>query len=103
MSGVCSSALETSLGEPSRRTWTHCSQILIGGDLIINLEQTFGKIRVNSIMLNLENVHFGVLRGMLLGFIISKHDIEDNPDKIMAITRIGPIQKLKGCSESQGV
>ena len=33
---------------------------------------------------------------MLLGFIISKRGIEANPEKISAITRMGPIQNIKG-------
>ena len=34
--------------------------------------------------------------GMLLGFIVSERDIEANPEKILAITRMGPIQNMKG-------
>ena len=30
-------------------------------------------------------------KGMLLGFIIFEHSIEANPEKILAITRMGPI------------
>jgi hypothetical protein len=33
---------------------------------------------------------------MLLGFIVSERDIEANPEKISAVTSIGPIQDLKG-------
>ena len=33
---------------------------------------------------------------MLLGFIVSEHGIEANLEKISAITRIGPIQNIKG-------
>ena len=33
---------------------------------------------------------------MLLGFIVSKRGIEANPEKISAITRMGPIQNIKG-------
>jgi hypothetical protein len=33
---------------------------------------------------------------MLLGFIVSKHGIEANPEKIAAITNMGPIKDLKG-------
>ena len=33
---------------------------------------------------------------MLLGFIVFKHGIEANPEKISAITRMGPIQNIKG-------
>ena len=39
---------------------------------------------------------FGVPRGMLLGFIISERGIEANPEKISAITKMGPIQNIKG-------
>jgi hypothetical protein len=33
---------------------------------------------------------------MLLGFIVSKRGIEANPEKIAAITNMGPIKDLKG-------
>ena len=46
--------------------------------LIANLEQTFAKLRANDIKLNLENYVFGVLRGMLLGFIVSERGVEAN-------------------------
>jgi hypothetical protein len=42
---------------------------------------------VNGIKLDPEKCIFGMPRGMLLGFIISKHGIEANPKKIMAITQ----------------
>ena len=32
---------------------------------------------------------------MLLGFVVSKRSIKANPEKISAITRIGPIQNIK--------
>ena len=56
-----------------------------------DLERTFVKLRANNIKLNPEKCVFGVPRGMLLGFIISKHGIEASPEKISAIIRIGPI------------
>ena len=34
--------------------------------------------------------------GMLLGFIISERGIEANLEKILAITRMGLIQNIKG-------
>ena len=64
--------------------------------LVANLEQTFAKLQANNIKLNLEKCVFGVLRGMLLGFIVSECGIEANPEKISAITRMGPIQNIKG-------
>jgi hypothetical protein len=39
--------------------------------LVANLEQTFARLQA-----------IGVLRGMLLGFIVSKRGIEVNPEKI---------------------
>ena len=33
---------------------------------------------------------------MLLGFIVSERGIEANPEKIAAITKMGPIQNIKG-------
>jgi hypothetical protein len=33
---------------------------------------------------------------MLLGFIIFEHGIEANLEKILAITRMDPIQNIKG-------
>ena len=67
--------------------------------VIADLEQTFTKLRANDIKLNPEKCIFEVSRGMLLGFIISEHGIEANLEKILAITRMGPIQNIKGYSE----
>ena len=39
---------------------------------------------------------------MLLGFIISERGIEANPEKISAITRMGPIQNIKGVQQVTG-
>ena len=64
--------------------------------LVADLEQTFAKLRANGIKLNPKKCVFGVPRGMLLGFIISERGIEANPEKILAITRMGPIQNIKG-------
>ena len=68
-------------------------------DLVADLEHTFAKLRANGIKLNPEKFVFGVPRGMLLGFIISEHGIEANPEKISAITRMGPIQNIKGVQQ----
>ena len=59
--------------------------------VVADLEHTFRKLRANDIKLNPEKCVFGVPRGMLLGFIISEHGIEANPEKISAITRMGLI------------
>ena len=64
--------------------------------LVADLEQTFRKLWENSIKLNPKKCVFGVPRGMLLGFIVFEHGIEANLEKISAITRMGPIQNIKG-------
>jgi hypothetical protein len=43
-----------------------------------------------------------VPRGMLLGFIVSERGIEANPEKIAAITSMGPIADLKGVQRVMG-
>src|SRR6185503_636235 len=55
-----------------------------------------------GVKLNPEKCVFGVPRGMLLGFIVSQRGIEPNPDKVSAITRMGPIQDLKGVQRVMG-
>jgi hypothetical protein len=66
---------------------------------MVDLEQTFAKLQANGIKLNPEKCVFRVSRGMLLGFIISERGIKANPEKISAITRMGPIQNLKGVQQ----
>ena len=70
--------------------------------LVVDLEQTFAKLRANSTKLNPEKCVFGVPRGMLLGFIVSEHGIKANPEKISAITKMGPIQNIKGVQRITG-
>ena len=50
-------------------------------DLINDLEIAFKCLREKGIKLNPEKCVFGVPRGMLLGFIVSKRGIEANPEK----------------------
>jgi hypothetical protein len=65
-------------------------------NLINDLDVMFKCLRAKNIKLNPEKCVFGVTRGMLLGFIISERGIEANPEKIAAITKLGPIHDLKG-------
>jgi hypothetical protein len=65
-------------------------------DLVNNLDIAFKCLRAKNIKLNPEKYVFGISRGMLLGFIVSKRGIEANPEKITAITKMGPIRDLKG-------
>jgi hypothetical protein len=39
---------------------------------------------------------------MLLGFIVSERGIEANPEKIAAVTSMGPIKDLKGVQRVRG-
>ena len=70
--------------------------------LIADLEQTFAKLRANSIKLNPKKCVFEVPRGMLLGFIVSERGIKSNPEKISSITRMGLIQNIKGVQRVAG-
>ena len=65
-------------------------------DLLSDLEVTFRCLKTKGVKLNPEKCVFGVPRGMLLGFIVSERGIEANPEKIAAITNMGPIKDLKG-------
>jgi hypothetical protein len=71
-------------------------------DLLSDLEVTFRCMRAKGIKLNPEKCVFGVSRGMLLGFIVSKRGIKANPKKIAAITNMGPIRDLKGVQRVMG-
>jgi hypothetical protein len=63
----------------------------------------FDNLRNFKMKLNPEKCTFGVLLGKLLGYMISRHSIDPNPEKVSAITKMRPpeslhdIQKLTGC------
>ena len=57
---------------------------------------TFVNLRRFNIKLNPEKRVFGVPKGRLLGYIVSKCGIEANPNKITAISNMGPIRNIKG-------
>ena len=59
-------------------------------------------LRAKGVKLNPEKCVFGVPRGMLLGFIVSQRGIEPNPEKLSAITQMGPIRDLKGVHKVMG-
>ena len=71
-------------------------------DLVDDLRITFKCLREKGIKLNPEKCVFGVPRGMLLGFIVSERGIEANPEKVSAITSMGPIRDLKGVQRVMG-
>jgi hypothetical protein len=59
--------------------------------LVDDLNIAFKCLKAKNIKLNPEKYVFGVPRGMLLGFIVSERGIEANPEKVAAITKMGPI------------
>jgi hypothetical protein len=71
-------------------------------DLVDDLRMTFKCLREKGIKLNPEKCVFRVPRGMLLGFIVSERGIEANPQKVSAITSMGPIRDLKGVQRVMG-
>jgi hypothetical protein len=64
-------------------------------DLVHDLCVAFNCLRANRVKLNPENCVFGVPRGMLLGYIVSQRGIEPNPEKVVALDRMGLIRDLK--------
>jgi hypothetical protein len=70
--------------------------------LIADLEETFANLRRFNIKLNPEKCTFGVPRGKLLGYIITKRGNEANPDKILAITEIGQVRNVKDVQQLTG-
>jgi hypothetical protein len=72
------------------------------GGLIATLGATFANLRRFSIKLNPEKCTFGIRKGKLLGYIVSKRGIEVNPKKITAIARMGPIRNMKGVQRLTG-
>jgi len=69
---------------------------------VADLDKTFRCLRAKGIRLNLKKCVFRVPRGMLLGFIVSERGIEANPEKVSAITNMGPIRNLKGVQRIMG-
>ena len=65
-------------------------------DLITNLATMFVNLRRFNIRLNPEKCVFGVPKEKLLGYIVSERGIEANPEKITAISNMGPIRNIKG-------
>ena len=57
-------------------------------NLITDLEETFANLRRYRWKLNPSKCIFGVLSGIFLGYVVSAHGIEPNPDKVSAITNM---------------
>jgi hypothetical protein len=61
----------------------------------VDLQETFSNLRKYNMMLNPTKCIFGVPARQLLGFIVSHHRIEVNPEKIKAILDISRPNDLK--------
>ena len=57
---------------------------------------TFMNLRRFNIKLNPKKCVFRVPKGKLFGYIMFECSIEANPQKIMAISIMGPIRNIKG-------
>jgi hypothetical protein len=62
---------------------------------IEDLEETFANLRKVNIKLNPAKCAFDVPSGKLLGFLVSHHGTEANPDKVKAIEEMRPPRNLK--------
>ena len=63
--------------------------------LVQDLEETFANLRKINLKLNPEKCVFGVPSGKLLGFFVSRREIEANLDKIKAIEQIEAPKRIK--------
>jgi hypothetical protein len=79
-----------------------------GHTFIEDLEGTFANMRKVNIKLDPAKCAFGIPLGKLLGFLLSHHGIEANPDKVKAIKEMHPphslkeMQHLAGCMAALG-
>jgi hypothetical protein len=64
------------------------------GGLFSDLAETFNNLRKFKMMLNPKKCTFGVPSGKLLGYIISRHGINPNLEKLLAITKMKPSERL---------
>jgi hypothetical protein len=71
-------------------------------NLVSDLRVAFDCLQANGVKLNPEKCVFGVPRGMLLGYIVSRWGIEPNPEKVIALEWMGPIRDLKGVQKVLG-
>jgi hypothetical protein len=71
-------------------------------NLVTDLHVAFDCLRANRVKLNPEKCVFGVSRSMMLGYIVSQWGIEPNPEKVVALDRMGLIRDLKGVHKVLG-
>ena len=62
---------------------------------INDLRNIFGILRRHKLRLNASNCSFGVGSGKFLGYMVTHHEIEVNPDQIKAINNLQPLRNPK--------
>jgi hypothetical protein len=68
-----------------------------------DLAETFDNLRKFKMKLNPEKCTFGVPSRKVLGYVVSRHGIDPNQEKVLATTKMKPpeslhdVQKLTGC------
>jgi hypothetical protein len=71
--------------------------------LISDMAEIFDNLSKFKMKLDPKKYTFNVPSGKLLGYMVSRHDIDSNPEKVSAITKMKPpeslrdVQKLTGC------
>jgi hypothetical protein len=74
--------------------------------LISNLAETFDSLRKFKMKMNPEKCTFGVPSGKLLGYMVSRHGIDPNQEKVSTIAKMKPheslhdVQKLTECMDA---
>ena len=71
-------------------------------DHLSDLETAFDRLAKYHLMLNPKKCVFGVTSSKLLGFIMSRHSIEIDPQKVKAIMDMPPLETLKQLHTLQG-
>jgi hypothetical protein len=99
--------MNTVFGKPIGRTVeAYVDDIVVkskhASSIIDDLGLAFAALKAKNVKLNPKKCVFGVPRGMLFGFIVSRRGIKANLEKISAITNMGPIQNLKGVQRVMG-
>jgi hypothetical protein len=72
-------------------------------NLVDDLDIAFKCLKEKNIKLNPKKCVFEVPRGMLLGFIVSEHGIEANPEKNLRDHQNGPHPRSEGRTEGHGL
>ncbi|GJX62110.1 reverse transcriptase domain-containing protein [Tanacetum coccineum] len=71
-------------------------------DMLIDIQETFDRLRSINMKLNLKKCSFGVEKGSLLGHLITKQGIKAKPLKVKAITNLKPPRTLKEVQSLNG-